>query len=53
MIINSTSLPSQDVPVRVRQGIVAVQVRQSVVASTVVQIAKSKPGRTYDPKITA
>ena len=43
--INSR-LPGEDVPVRVRQGVVAIQTRQATVANAVVQVAKGQPKQT-------
>ena len=46
--INSR-LPGKDVPVRVRQGVVAIQAGQASVANAVVQVAKGKPKQTEHP----
>ena len=47
--INSR-LPGKDVPVRVRQGVVAIQAGQASVANAVVQVAKGKPKQTEHPR---
>ena len=39
--INSR-LPGEDIPVRVRQGVVAIQAGQAAIANAVVQVAKGE-----------
>ena len=43
--------PREDVPVRVRQVVVAVQIRQTTIRATVVQVAKGEETRFLLPTL--